>query len=179
MTINTLSIIFIAVALGMDAFSLGIGLGMKKLKNREILKVSLTIGIFHVLMPLIGISLGHSLHFMLGDILKKIGASVLMGFGLMMIYQTLLGNHKGPVIHTNGWGLIVFAISVSIDALSVGLGLGALQVPVWLSVILFGGFGFLLSAIGILIGQKISTLFGNYAEILGGIILLAFGLKWF
>ena len=37
-----------AIALGLDAFSLGIGIGMKGIRLIDILKISIVIGIFHV-----------------------------------------------------------------------------------------------------------------------------------
>ena len=46
----TLSIM--AFALGMDAFSVGLGMGMIQLRFRQILYIGLVIGIFHMFMPL-------------------------------------------------------------------------------------------------------------------------------
>lgn len=43
---QALTILVMAVALGMDAFSLGIGIGLKGVRLYDILKLSTLIGIF-------------------------------------------------------------------------------------------------------------------------------------
>ncbi len=51
-------LIIMAFALGMDAFSVSLGMGMMTLKLRQILYIGMTIGIFHIIMPFIGMVLG-------------------------------------------------------------------------------------------------------------------------
>lgn len=51
-------LIIMAFALGMDAFSVSLGMGMIPLKLRQILYIGMTIGIFHIIMPFIGMVLG-------------------------------------------------------------------------------------------------------------------------
>ena len=51
-------LIIMAFALGMDAFSVSLGMGMMALKIRQILYIGVTIGIFHIIMPFIGMVLG-------------------------------------------------------------------------------------------------------------------------
>ncbi|MDR6120978.1 putative Mn2+ efflux pump MntP [Bacillus sp. SLBN-46] len=50
-----LTLVIMAFALGMDAFSVGLGMGMYKLRLRKIFEIGITIGIFHVWMPLVGL----------------------------------------------------------------------------------------------------------------------------
>lgn len=57
--ILTLSIM--AFALGMDAFSVGLGMGMAKLRNSQMLQIGVIIGLFHVIMPLFGMMAGQFL----------------------------------------------------------------------------------------------------------------------
>ena len=52
--LGQLVILIMAVALGLDAFSLGIGIGMKGIRLRDVLRISLVTALFHVIMPLIG-----------------------------------------------------------------------------------------------------------------------------
>ena len=51
-------LIIMVFALGMDAFSVSLGMGMMALKIRQILYIGVTIGIFHIIMPFIGMVLG-------------------------------------------------------------------------------------------------------------------------
>ena len=77
----------IAFALSMDAFSLGDGVGMVGIRLREIVKVSITIGLFHMAMPLVGIVVGVYLSELVGDIAVFIGGGVLMAIGVHMLWN--------------------------------------------------------------------------------------------
>ncbi|UOF91598.1 manganese efflux pump MntP family protein [Fodinisporobacter ferrooxydans] len=173
-----ITLLLVAIALGMDAMSLGLGIGMKGLRNVEIAKISLTIGIFHVIMPLIGMFLGLYLHKIVGDITQLFGAILLIVFGLQMLYHAIRPDHAPEISKTAGWGLLLFAMSVSVDALSVGFSLGLFEVHIGLVVTLFGIVGASMAAIGLAIGTRVSQLLGTYSEVLGGLILLVFGLKF-
>lgn len=63
-----MTICIMAVALGLDAFSLGIGIGMKGIRLLDILKISVVIGIFHILMPLMGMFMGQYVSLLLGNV---------------------------------------------------------------------------------------------------------------
>lgn len=174
-----ITLLLLAVALGMDAFSLGIGLGMQGLTKREIIRVSSTIGVFHIAMPLMGMFLGIYLHHFVGDIAKTVGAILLLMLGLQMIWNALKkGDSKETLDRTVGWGLLLFAASVSIDALSVGFSLGLFEVPMGLVLALFGMIGGLMAALGLMLGSHVSHLLGEYGEVIGGLILLGFGFKF-
>ncbi|MUV37402.1 putative manganese efflux pump MntP [Lentibacillus sp. JNUCC-1] len=61
MTAEWMSLLFMALALGMDAFSVSLGMGMQRLRLKRIALISLTVGAFHVMMPAAGIAAGHVL----------------------------------------------------------------------------------------------------------------------
>lgn len=178
------TLFLMAVALGMDAFSLGLGMGMLRLRRREIMRISLTIGVFHVVMPLLGMVAGLYLAQVVGDITKWVGALLLIGLGLNMVWNSLKKGEKDDsaqmraASRTAGIGLFLFAMSVSLDSLSVGFSLGAFGVNIALAVTMFGVCGALLSALGLTIGSKVSHLFGEYGEVIGGAVLVCFGIKF-
>lgn len=177
------TLLLMAFALGMDAFSLGLGMGMLRLKRREILRISLTIGIFHVVMPLIGMVIGRYLAREVGDMTRWFGALLLIGLGVHMIWNSMKGEGEGggeskSSSRTMGLGLVLFAMSVSIDSLSVGLSLGTFGANLGLAVALFGICGALMAAFGLSIGSKVSHLFGEYGEAVGGAVLIGFGVKF-
>lgn len=74
-------------------------------------------------------------------------------------------------------GLIVMAFATSIDALIIGVTFAFLDVNIWESVSVIGIITFVLSLFGVFLGTKIGAKLGGKAEILGGIILVAIGLK--
>jgi putative Mn2+ efflux pump MntP len=170
-----------AVALGSDAMSLGIGLGMTRLSRKEISRVSFTIGLFHVVMPLFGMVIGLYLHNLMGDMAKTLGAILLIGLGAHMIWDAWMGEMNKPSLAFNrvaGWGLLLFAMSVSIDALSVGFSFGLSDAHLGVAVAIFGIVGGLMAAIGLSIGSLFGRVLGDSMEIIGGTILILFGIQF-
>ena len=173
-----LTLLMVACALGMDAFSLGIGVGMVGMRMREIMKISITIGLFHIGMPLLGIAIGIYLSDKIGDIAVLIGGGILMILGLHMLWNGFFRSADSSVMQTKGLGLFLFAFSVSLDALSVGFSFGLIEVNIFLAVILFGLMGGMMAGFGLLVGRSFGSWLGEYGEVLGGIILLVFGIRF-
>jgi manganese efflux pump family protein len=171
-----LTLILMAFALGMDAFSVGLGMGLFSLRLRQIFKIGITIGIFHVWMPLLGIIAGKFLSDQFGTIATYIGGGLLLLLGIQMIWSSLK-SEESKIISPVGFGLVFFAFSVSVDSFSVGLTLGIYRAKTVLVLICFGIAATILTWCGLLIGRKVQNWIGTYSEALGGSILLAFGLK--
>lgn len=68
-----LTLSMMAFALGMDAFSVGLGMGMAKLKRNQVFQIGVIIGLFHVIMPLGGMIAGQFLSGALGALAGYIG----------------------------------------------------------------------------------------------------------
>ncbi|MFC4812682.1 manganese efflux pump MntP family protein [Paenibacillus sp. GCM10023250] len=171
-----LTLLIIALALGMDAFSLGVGIGLKGIRLLDILKLSTLIALFHILMPLIGIFAGKYVGTLLGSVASLAGGGLLLLLGGHMVYSSLRGDAVPSIDHRSSWGMLLFALSVSIDSFSVGLSLGMFAVDMLLAVLLFGIAGGCLSVAGLLLGRRVSSSLGGYGEAIGGVILLTFGL---
>ncbi|MRX71077.1 hypothetical protein GJU40_02695 [Bacillus lacus] len=170
------TLLMMAFALGMDAFSVGMGMGLIKLRLRQIFYIGLTIGAFHIGMPLMGILIGRVLSDTFGTIATVIGGVLLVLLGLQMILSSFK-KEEGPALSPVGFGLIVFALSVSLDSFSVGLSLGIYGARTLLTILIFGVVSMVLTWMGLLIGNRVQGWLGMYSEVLGGSILLAFGLK--
>lgn len=173
-----LTLCFMAFALGMDAFSMSIGLGMQGMRLRLIAKISLINGFFHMFMPFLGILIGRYLSHFLGSLAVKMGGILLILFGIHMFYSSFFRADTKSWISTTLLGICLFSIGVSIDAFSVGLSLGFFIVNEWLTVMIFGIAGLGLTAVGLLLGRKAGGWIGEYSEAVGGIILLVFGIKF-
>lgn len=176
------TISIIAIALGMDAFSLCVGMGMAGIRLRNVVKVSTVIGIFHVLMPLIGMFLGILLSGMMGDIATYVGGLILSILGVQMIWNAVTDNkrkkEKRPFIYSTYLGLLLFSLSVSIDAFTVGFSFAIFHVNTLVAITLFGIAGAVMSAFGLLIGRKLGSWMGSYGNMVSGVILLLFGIKF-
>lgn len=171
-----ITLTIMAIALGMDAFSLGLGMGMIRLRLKQVFYIGITIGIFHVIMPLLGIGLGRFISFHFSGIATYIGGALLLILGLQMIISSFKSDQE-TFVTPIGFGLIIFALSVSLDSFSVGLSLGIFGARTAVAIFLFGFFSMILTWVGLLLGRKVQSWLGSYGEALGGSILFAFGLK--
>lgn len=171
-----ITLLLMAAALGMDAFSLGIGIGLRGIRLMHVARLSAVIGLFHVLMPLAGIYTGKLMGALLGHIATLAAGLLLALLGGHMIYSSLRGDNVQPFDHRTLWGTAVFALSVSIDSFSVGISLGMFAADIMLTVLTFGLFGGAMSTLGLLLGRKVSPNLGEYGEACGGAILLLFGI---
>ncbi|WP_394238606.1 manganese efflux pump MntP family protein [Niallia oryzisoli] len=171
-----ITLIIMAFALGMDAFSISLGMGMYRLRLRQVFKIGITIGIFHIFMPLLGMVAGRYLSEQFGAIAVYIGGALLLILGVQMIWSSF-SKEEGSLITPAGFGLILFALSVSLDSFSVGLSLGIYGAQTFLVLACFGAGATLLSWIGLMIGRSVQDWLGKYSEVLGGAILLFFGIK--
>ncbi|WP_347548396.1 manganese efflux pump MntP family protein [Pseudalkalibacillus hwajinpoensis] len=165
-----------AFALGMDAFSVGLGMGMIPLRLRQIAKIGAVIGLFHMGMPLGGMMIGRLLSVHFGTIATMIGGGLLLMLGLQMAASSLSSNDK-PFVTPIGIGLLLFSVSVSLDSFSVGLSLGIYGARVVVTILLFGLISMFLTWAGLMMGRKFRNWVGSYSELLGGCILFGFGLK--
>lgn len=170
------SLIFMAVALGMDAFSVSLGLGMRKIRLKRIAVIGMVIGLFHMIMPFIGILLGQVISQQIGQYAAFAGGLLLVGIGTQTVFSAF--NHETrEFVQPVGTGLWIFAVSVSLDSFSVGLSLGMSQVKAVIALLLFGAASMILTWAGMILGRKVHGLLGVYSEILGGSILCGFGLN--
>lgn len=172
------TILIMAVALGLDAFSLGIGIGLRGIRILDILKISLVIGLFHIIMPLMGMFMGQYVSSLLGSVATSAGGILLILLGAHMIFSSFRGEAVPSFDHRTVWGLFLFSLSVSIDSFSVGVSLGMFSTDILLTVLIFGAFGGIMSIAGLMLGRRIGNWAGEYGEAFGGIILLAFGIKF-
>lgn len=171
-----LTLLIMAFALGMDAFSIGLGMGMYRLRYKQIFKIGLTVGFFHIWMPLVGMLAGKFLSEKFGTVALIIGGLMLILLGLHMVWSCLKKTEE-KIISPSGFGLLLFAFSVSVDSLSIGLTLGIYHAKMIMVVLCFGIVATVLTWCGLLVGRKVQGWAGVYGEALGGSILLAFGLK--
>ncbi|MCL1631278.1 manganese efflux pump MntP family protein [Sporolactobacillus sp. CPB3-1] len=173
-----LAMCVMAVALGMDAFSVCVGMGMTVFRLKKAAWAGMWIGLFHMLMPLIGITLGHLLSTRFGEITEMAGGLLLLLIG----FQMILSLGKANAAHTefaysSDASLLLFALSVSIDSFSVGLSMGLFGVRALAAVFLFGFTSMIMAWTGFYIGRKTGRYFGRYGEALGGFILFVLGLR--
>lgn len=176
---DLLEIMLMSVALGMDAFSLSIGIGMHGVTRRRALQICVSIGVFHVLMTLAGLIAGSMLEGALGQIAQWFGALLLFGLGIHMAYSTLFQKHNIGSVGPAPFAVLLFSAGVSIDALSVGFSLGLRSTAFgFTSAALFGVAGTIMTGAGLILGKRANALLGLYAELIGAFILIGYGVHF-
>ncbi len=173
MGLNWLSLVLLATALGTDALSLTISIGIGGIRITDVVRVSAVIGVFHVVLPLVGILLGHFLGRFVGEMAAVIGALLVGIIGLRMIWGCLgSGQRVCENISLAGWPLVLLALAVSMDAFAVGFGLGVIGYHLLIAALVFGLFSFIMSAAGLMLGNFLGRWIGSRAEVFGGVLLL-------
>jgi putative Mn2+ efflux pump MntP len=169
------ALIMMGLALGMDAFSISVGMGMYSIRAKRMLWIGLVVGLFHVIMPLVGILVGEHLSTAFGDIAKFVGGAILLILGFRMVYVGIFKQDE-PLMSPTGIGLFFFAFSVSLDSFSAALSLGILGLNRIAVISVFGVCATLLTWAGFIIGRKFQGVLGGVSEVMGGGILFAVGL---
>ncbi|MBX6396565.1 MAG: manganese efflux pump, partial [Alicyclobacillaceae bacterium] len=158
------TLLLLALALGLDAFSVGLGVGLQRLRMAEIVRTSLVVGVLHVVLPMAGLKLGLKLHYVAGDVARWLGALVLIMIGVHMIWHAMRDKAADWMRSGIGAGWLLYAFGVSLDSLSAGFGLGLFEVDAWMAAALFGVVGAFLSAAGLIMGGRIGHWLGGYSE---------------
>ena len=172
-------LILIAVGVSMDAFAVSIckGLSVSRLRPRHVLVAALWFGSFQALMPLAGYFLGVSFADFISEVDHWI-AFVLLGLiGGNMIKESFSNDVGASDSDFSFKTMATLAVATSIDAMAVGVSFAFLKVDVWAAVLLIGATTAAFSGVGIVVGNVFGGLYKSKAELVGGIILIAIGVK--
>ena len=180
----------IAVGLSMDAFAVAIckGLGMKKLDMRQALVIGLFFGGFQALMPTIGWFLGAQFASLVTPIDHWIAFILLAFIGGKMLFDAIKGDDesetpkdgegaKGGAPKLDLRELTMLAIATSIDALAVGITFAFLDVDIVLAASFIGVVTFVLSVIGVAVGNQFGSRWEKPSAIVGGVVLILIGVR--
>lgn len=177
---DILELLLIAAGLSMDAFAVSIckGLSVQRLKPRHYLLTGAWFGGFQALMPSIGFLLGSAFDQYISAFDHWIAFVLLAFIGGNMVRESLSGDEE---CHDDSFGLrtmFLLAVATSIDALAVGVTFALLpDVHILSAVSLIGAATFLLSALGLKVGNVFGLRYKARAELAGGVILILMGLK--
>ncbi|HEY94685.1 MAG TPA: manganese efflux pump [Dehalococcoidia bacterium] len=178
--LDIISIIFIALGLSADCFAVALSgsVSMKSFTRFQVFRTAFTFGLFQSLMPVLGWLLGQTVVDFIADYDHWI-AFILLGFvgGKMIRESFQKKEEKQSLDITRGFLLFTLGVATSIDALAVGLTFAFIKVNITLAVVTIGITAFLATVVSFLIGKKLNKLAGRWAELIGGLILLAIGIR--
>ena len=173
------SILLTGFALSMDAFAVSVtkGMTLKKINLSLATKIAFSFRLFQGVMPLIGWLFGMNFELYIRSIDHWIAVFLLSFLGIKMIIEAIKNDDNDNTTYLDNKELIILSIATSIDALAVGVTFAFLNIDIIPVCISIGFITFLFCFIGVLIGKKIGSVFKNYAQIVGGIILILIGLN--
>ena len=163
-----LSIFLIGVALSMDAFSIALSIGTTHLSKNRFILIPIVVSIMHFVMPLIGLFLGNQILSVI-NINPKIIMTIILLYLAFLMYKDR-NNDKVPKINSL-LSIFLYAISVSLDSFSVGIGLKGLTEHYILASIVFSLCAFCITYIGLVLGKYSLKILKNKTKYVGMILL--------
>lgn len=179
-----LNTFLIAIGLAMDAFAVSVssGVSLKKTNLKTYLYFGIYFGFFQFIMPIIGYYGSGFFSDYFQTYTSYISFALLLFVGGKMLYEAVHPDENADETTSDEKilkpsNMIMLSIATSIDALVVGILFQINGEPILTGSIIIGVVAAVFSAVGVYIGKKVGNLFGNKAEILGGVILIALAFK--
>jgi putative Mn2+ efflux pump MntP len=174
------SILLVALGLSADCFAVALGgsIAMKSHSRLQVLRAAIAFGLFQALMPVLGWLIGQTVVDLIADYDHWVAFGLLAIVGGHMLWESFC--HRDDARRTDitrGWPLLVLSFATSIDALAVGLTFPFIDVNVAVASPTIGLVAFAATVIGFLLGRKVGRLVGRWAAAVGGLLLIAIGLR--
>jgi manganese efflux pump family protein len=176
------TILVIALGLSFDSFAVSLSYGVirNSILFRQASRVAIVLSVFQGGLTIAGYFLGSMISNYLKATNHWIALGLLSFLGIKMIVEGLkktkdkeVKNYDSTIV------LLTIALATSIDAFAVGVSFAFLDVRIWESGIIIAAVTFLASMTAIRIGKSAGVRLGNKVEIIGGLLLIAIGLKIF
>lgn len=167
----------------MDAFAVSVckGLGMHRVNYTHALVIALFFGVFQGLMPVIGWLVGSAFAAYVTAVDHWIAFALLAFVGGKMLWDAFHSEgeeeDETSMQKLDLRELFMLAIATSIDALAVGISFSFLQIDIVTAALIIGCTTFVLSLVGVVVGNRFGARFEKPSQIAGGIVLIAIGLK--
>ncbi len=179
---DLLTIIAVALGLCFDTFavSLSYGVVQSRILFRQAIRIALVLAVFQAGLLVIGFFLGSIVSELIKAADHWIALALLLFLGIRMIIEGIKRKEEDEIRdYTKPLTLMTVAVGTSIDAFAVGISFALLEMQIWMSGIIIGTVTFLASMTAIRIGKSAGEKLGQRVEIVGGLILIAIGIKIF
>ncbi len=177
-----ITIVAVALGLSFDSFAVSLSYGIirSKILFVQAARIAIVLAAFQAGLLVLGYFLGS----IISEALKAADhwvALILLSFlGIKMIVDGMKrGKEDEAKDYSKILSLLTVAVGTSIDAFAVGISFALLQIRIWYSAVIIGAVTFLASMAAIKIGKSAGNRLGNKVELIGGLILIAIGIKIF
>lgn len=158
----------------MDAFSLALIYGTQDINKKDKIILSLIVGIYHFIMPLIGLSIGIYITNKLIINTNILVGVILCLIAIEMIISSFKDEEERFLLTLPGY--LIFGLSVSVDSLTTGIGLPAITENYFLTATIFSITSLIFTYLGLNLGNILNKKYGKVSTIIGGSILFSIGI---
>ena len=182
--------LLIAISLSMDAFAVSVSAAAcsKNLRPFHMFRAAAAFGLFQFVMPLAGWLLGDAFSALIRAFDHWVAFALLAIVGGKMLIEVYEEWKQSPGEAcpidedakrdlTSKRIVLVLAIATSIDALAVGISFSAIGTPALVPSLVIGAVTFIVCGLAFLFGKRIGFIFGRYAQVVGGLVLLGIGAR--
>jgi putative Mn2+ efflux pump MntP len=167
-----IEVLALGVFLSLDNFRSSIAIGTIPFRFRRAVQIAVVFGVWDGVAPLLGGVLGHYAGRMMGPIAEYVGPALLGIYGLYLLFGAL--RKPAPDEIDQPWvTLFGMPLSLSVDNLLAGTGLGLFGFSPFVCAAIFGAMTAAMSIIGLCIGRFAARLIPMRSDLLGGISLVA------
>jgi putative Mn2+ efflux pump MntP len=165
--------IALVLPLGLDTFAVAAALGMIGTAPTTRLRISVLFTAFEAGMPLLGLALGVPLGHAIGKTADYIAIGVLLAFGLYTLAASEEHEQQklAQLAQARGRGALLLGLSISLDELAIGFTLGLLRLPAAVVIALIALQAFIVTQLGLRLGNRLSEHLREAAERLAGLAL--------
>jgi putative Mn2+ efflux pump MntP len=173
------SLIFIGFGLSFDTFAVSVSCGIVESNIRfwQASRIAIFFAFFQAFMPVIGWLLGLTVKNYIIQFDHWIAFGLLSFVGGKMIFESFKKPEEKKFNPRKIKTVVILSFATTIDAFAVGISLAFIQVSMFLAAFIIGSITFIIAMLGLLFGKKLGERIGKKMEIIGGIILIALGLK--
>jgi putative Mn2+ efflux pump MntP len=165
-------LLVLAFMLSLDNFRSSVALGTVPFGLRRAVQIAVIFGIWDALAPLAGGLLGHYLGKAIGPIADYVGPAVMGLYGVYLLVGALRNPAPDELDHP--WvTLFGMPLSLSVDNLLAGTGLGVLGFSPVIPALTFGVMTAVMSFVGLFLGRVVARAIRIRSDLLSGISLVA------
>lgn len=170
---TTLEILSVALALGIDCMGVAAAIGLTRPQKKIVIASILLFGFFQSLMAWIGMTTGELLLGLARSRITLAPPFILIAFGVAMIVKAVRSGNPQICVVTYA-AVVAASITVSIDALGVGIALGIAGKLSLFGIGIIGLMAAFLSTVGFAAGLTLKKLI-NATEGTAGVLLILIG----
>jgi putative Mn2+ efflux pump MntP len=164
--VTLISLLILGFVLSLDNFRLAIALGAFRLSWRRALRIAVVFGLWDSFSPLVGLLIGRYFGEGIGEAADFLGPIVLLVYGLYLVVRSL--QSEAPEDLDERMALFGIPLSLSLDNLLAGTGLGMLGFPPVFTAAVFGTMTALMTFVGLQLGGVVARFIPIRSDLLSG-----------